>query len=713
MNTDILPKIFTSLNMALFERLEDNRFKPVCDIPAWFNSVYAMPNSGTMDLARASPFLENFLIDALPTWNNKKSVKIASGVWTETDNNHQQYQLEAYAIHQSGMNILVLADLTDSFQDRHHVYQRAREIALENEKLVLGLKHHQRELQATLEEKLELKYSLDMISNSVDNNTSAVLICEKNGQVEVINRALVDIYHFNPKHPGENHSMLKQWLKEAEGIYPEMQRVIASGAYWEGEFESRDIQGIKKWIRLAVGPVLDDHGAISHYVCIANDISEIRKSSRELEKLTDYDLTTHLPNRHNFWKRITRTIDDSLADHTSFALFYIDLDHFKRINESLGHHAGDFMLSTLASRLSNHIKRRDFIAHLGGDEFAVIANLDSLEEIQGMATRLLAEINYPINLDNTQLKISASIGIALFPKDGHDATTLMKHADLAMFHAKELGRNQHQLFNININKRFISRLNIQNDLTDAIDKNQFKLLYQPQISLTKGPEFRIEALIRWHHPEKGLISPASFIPLAEESGQIHEIGRWVLETACQQAVELRKQGYDVNVGVNVSACQARKEGFIDIVESALSQAGLPPSQLEVEITETSLLQEMDTVITMLSKLRREGITVSLDDFGSGFSSLNYLKSLPVDNIKIDQSFVKELPKNEESKAITSSIIRLAHELRMNVIAEGVETIDQLDFLKSQGCDFVQGYLFYRPIDSNQLSQVFEELALVS
>lgn len=702
-------EVLQGLDIALFERRSSSRFQPVGHLPHWCGSFFSPTEKNLFDLAMQSPFLENFLIDAETYWEAPSVSRLASGIWTEVNAQRISRPLEAFALVADGRQLLAIFDLSSNFEDQRQVYQRARELALSQEKLTLELNQKQRQLQAALEHRVANQEPFEVIANTVASNASAVLICDVSGRIQIANKALIDIFHIDSNEPPQQRSVLERWLQEAEGVYPEIKRVVTSGSYWEGEFESTDLQGEKKWIRLNIGPVSDPDGNVTHYICIANDVSDVHHSDNSMDRLNDIDLVTQLHNRHYFWRKITEAIEEGTIQHQQLALYYVDLDNFKRVNESLGHHAGDFLLNTFASRIAHCVKRTDIVAHMGGDEFAVVVQVKQLHNVELIAKRLLDSFIPPVTIDSTDFKLSASIGVAVFPADGLDATTLMKHADLAMFHAKELGRNQYQFFKPAISAQFLNRMNLENDLETAVNHNQFELYYQPQICLAEEAFVRLEALIRWRHPEQGFISPAIFIPLAEESELIHKIGQWVLNTACDYAKHISGQGTKVVVAVNVSACQARRNDFVDLVEQALENSGLPPDQLEIEITETSFLEEMDTVVTMLSKLRRMGINVSLDDFGSGFSSLTYLKSLPVDNLKLDQSFVRELPDHEESRAITNSVIRLAHDLKMNVIAEGVETIEQLDYLRGQGCDYVQGYYFYCPLPGKELPAIFDQI----
>ncbi len=711
----LLESILDELDIAVFRADQIDGTSPTFSLlnqaPSWVEAFYKDNQAISsafqhLALTKTFPYLESFLPDAEAIWKLQAEERATSGIWTEVTPSGQQQQLEAIALLREQVPLLVILNLTRTFDERHHIYQRAREIALANEKLIVQLNHRQRELQEILERQMADHRGLNEINDSVRNNASAVLICKPDGGVEVMNQALVDIYRV-ASNTSDSQSLLDKWLREAEDYYPEIHRVVAAGSYWEGEFESLDEAGDRKWIRLAIGPVLDEQGRLTHYICIANDISLMKKSGEELSKITEYDFTTHLPNRRHFWKHLTKAIDEGVARKTTIALIYIDLDDFKKINDTLGHHAGDFLLSTLGTRLARCIKRGDFIAHLGGDEFAILLELPHAGvNIDKVAQRVQAAINKTISVESSTLHITASIGIALHPKDGRDATSLMKHADLAMFHAKKLGKGNYQTFTPRLNTEFLHLIQLEKDLRIAIEHQQFLLVYQPQVCTGEDHYLRLEALIRWEHPQKGNISPAHFIPLSEDNGMIIDIGIWVLETACRQARELLNEGFNVIIAVNVSARQLKQENFKKLVEAVLKSTGLPARHLELEITETTVMEEMDRVILLLNELRALGVSISLDDFGSGFSSLTYLKNLPVDFLKLDRSFIHELPSNEESRAITTSVINLAHQLKIKVIAEGVENNDQLKFLSDTGCDYMQGYLFYYPLEARKIRDIF-------
>ena len=681
-------------------------------IPDWFVQMHSapLPVDGSLDVAAIFPFVAHFLEDAEAFWRHPNGSRMGSGVWTELDEQGNQHQLEAYALRYQDSQLLLLVDLTASFDARHQIYQRAREIALEQERLVMSMQRQQRKLQLQLQGLLAQDDALASITERIRQHTSAVMVCRPDGSVELLNQALLDIYPADGNAGARTQpSLLQQWVNEAEALYPEIHRVMESGASWEGEFESGAGRS-KKWVRLLIGPVLNEQQQITHLVCVANDISGLREPSAELERVTDYDLTTQLPNRRHFWRAITRAIDECRASGEKLMLFYLDVDYFKRINESLDHQAGDMLLGTLSSRLRRNIKKTDFIAHLGGDEFALMLRTAQRQpDPVPIAERLLKVVRQPLVVDGHTLNVTASLGIACFPEHGNDAVGLMKRADLAMYHAKQRGRDQHQLFNRSLDEVFIGRTLIQKDLGNALAGGELHLVYQPQICLGANAYLRLEALLRWQHPVRGLISPALFIPVAEESGLINPIGHWVMEQACRQARQFMDSNVPVVMSVNVSARQLQAADFVQKVQQALQDTGLDPSQLELEITETTLLDNLESGAQALRPLQELGVSIALDDFGSGFSSLNYLKNLPVDRLKIDQVFIREIPHDEESKTITASVVKLAHELHLTVVAEGVETWDQLHFLQGIGCDYVQGFLLFRPLPPEDIGAVFASL----
>jgi diguanylate cyclase (GGDEF)-like protein len=429
------------------------------------------------------------------------------------------------------------------------------------------------------------------------------------------------------------------------------------------------------------------------------DISSSKLAEEKIEFLAHHDPLTHLPNRVLLRDRCEQAMAIAKREDSGVIVMFLDLDHFKNINDSFGHLIGDQLLIQVVKRLQDCIRDADTICRLGGDEFIIVLpNLADLNDISRIAQSILDAFSEPFVVNQQTLHTSASIGISLFPNDGVDFDTLLKNADTAMYQAKEGGRNTYSYFTAKMNADALDRLNLHTQLRTALQKKEFELHYQPQIDLITGKVVGMEALIRWQHPEQGLVSPARFIPVAETSGLIIPIGKWVLEEACKQARIWQQDGRaPFMVAVNLSALQFKRGNILDTVRKTLENSGLPPSMLELELTESILLKDMSTALKTIQDLKALGVQLSIDDFGTGYSSLSYLRQLKVDKLKIDQSFVSNIVAEVDDLAIVCAIIQLGKTLQMEVIAEGVETIEQLDMLRARGCDEAQGYYICRPL----------------
>jgi diguanylate cyclase (GGDEF)-like protein/PAS domain S-box-containing protein len=451
----------------------------------------------------------------------------------------------------------------------------------------------------------------------------------------------------------------------------------------------------------------DENGHISFANGIIQDVTALKLAQETADALTFYDPLTGLENRDLFKKRLEHTIKLSSRKKTSCALLFLDIDRFKMINDSLGHDAGDTLLKIVAERLRKCLREEDTIARLGGDEFAVILpNIDAISGADIVAQNILNSLNAPVHLLNQDLNITASIGITMAPDDATDIIILLKNAELAMYQSKSQGRNTYRFYINNMNAAVEERLFIQNGLRHAIDYNELVVFFQPQVNLQTKKMMSMEALIRWRHPDRGMIPPLDFISIAEESGLIIDIGNWILREACKKAQEIIKAGLPpIKVCVNLSAVQFKDKNLVTSVKSALIDTGLHPDYLELEITESMLMDNFDDVLVQLHNLKKIGISLSIDDFGTGYSSLSYLKRLPIDIVKVDQSFVRDIPHDLNDMEITSAVISMAHNLQLKVVAEGVETEDQQDFLTISKCDYAQGYFFSKPVPGDMISSV--------
>ncbi len=470
---------------------------------------------------------------------------------------------------------------------------------------------------------------------------------------------------------------------------------------WNGELHVIRKDGGEFPAGVRVSRVHDPkQGKPSHHVWIVADITERKQNEERMRHIAQHDMLTGLPNRLNLLSRLSQLLPETRRYGRLLAMLFIDLDRFKIINDTLGHAAGDELLREVAIRLAGLVRETDFVARLGGDEFVVLLpSISQPNDAAIVAQKIIATLSAPIEAEGHELHTSPSIGISIFPDDGLDATSILKSADMAMYHAKSLGRNNFQFFSADMNRAAAERLSIEHRLRHAISRNELSLCYQPQVRASDGRPTGVEALLRWEHPEEGPISPARFIPVAEETGIICEIGQWVLQQACHDMRAWLNAGLPpIRMAVNVSARQLRQHDFCEQVAEALALSGLPPALLEVEITESSVMENPQEAIDILSRLREMGITLAIDDFGTGYSSLAYLKLFPIDRLKIDRSFVADIEHDLNDRAIAIGAIALAHSLGLTVIAEGVESGDQLELLRSNGCDEIQGYLFSRPLN---------------
>lgn len=432
-------------------------------------------------------------------------------------------------------------------------------------------------------------------------------------------------------------------------------------------------------------------------------IQQLRENESRMEYLAYHDILTQLPNRLLFQDRLSKALERARRHQRQFAVLLLDLDRFKNINDSLGHAVGDLFLQAISTRLAGVIRECDTAARIGGDEFVVVMeDFDEFSNITSVANKLLKVLAEPVNIGRHELYTTASIGISIFPDDGDSVETLIKAADAAMYRAKEKGKNNFHFYTEDINRRTFELLVLENDLRRALDQNQFFVAYQPQFSLDGGALVGVEALMRWQHPAKGLISPTEFIPLAEETGLIVPIGRWMLRASCRQIKSWLDQGFELGrIAVNLSARQFRQAGLVEDITLILSEVGLDPERLELEITESIAMDNVESTVTKLELLKKMGLQLSIDDFGTGYSSLSYLKRFAIDKLKIDQSFVRDIVTDPNDAAIAASTIALAHKMGLKVIAEGVETAEQVAFLKDQGCDEVQGFFYGKPVTATE------------
>jgi diguanylate cyclase (GGDEF)-like protein/PAS domain S-box-containing protein len=438
------------------------------------------------------------------------------------------------------------------------------------------------------------------------------------------------------------------------------------------------------------------------------DITERKNTEKMIKHMAYHDQLTDLPNRYLLREKVNETILNSRDSHCHFVLLFLDLDRFKTINDTMGHEIGDKVLIEIAGRLKTCVNEKDIISRYGGDEFSILLTDSGIRRASEVAQKIISNLSYPITLFRHDLLVTPSIGITVFPTHGKSFEALVKNADLAMYHAKSLGRNNFQFFNEELNKKAQHELEIEVNLRKALEQNQLVLFYQPQVNLETNQIYGAEALMRWVHPERGIIPPADFIPIAEETGMIIPMGEWAIRRACKENKRWQLAGYSpITVSVNISAKQFFQSNLVEIVNDALTETGLEPRYLELEITE-SITMDVEHSIATLLELKNLGVKISIDDFGTGYSSLNYLRRLPIDKLKIDQSFIRECPDDLNSNNLVRTIIIMAHLLKLQVKAEGVETQEQISFLLQQGCKEAQGYYFSKPISVKEFETKYME-----
>jgi diguanylate cyclase (GGDEF)-like protein/PAS domain S-box-containing protein len=558
---------------------------------------------------------------------------------------------------------------------------------------------------------------LRMAATVFEHSTSAILITDPAGYIVQANDAFTRVSGYAVSQVLDQMPMMLTVENQQAAHLGYILKQLSQRGSWEGELwlKRRDGEHYPAWVGITA--VLDDEGDLASYVCFFSDISERKASEQRIHRLAYYDALTHLPNRTLFQDRLHSALLHAERQQTWVVLMFLDLDRFKPINDSLGHAAGDRMLKEMALRLLGCVDEDDTVARMGGDEFTLLlqprpTQQAALNRAIHVAEQILASLVKPFVLEGREFFVTASIGVALSPQDGNELSQLMKNADTAMYHAKERGKNNFQFYQADMNASALERLELESDLRHALEQGEFTLYYQPQFSGDGKRLTGAEALLRWRHPRRGLVPPVEFIPVLEELGLVVEVGEWVLKEACRQLREWHVARVRVpKVSVNISARQFSDGQLGTRIAGILQEIGLPPACLELELTESILMREVSEAMQILAGLKRLGLSIAVDDFGTGYSSLNYLKQFPIDVLKIDRTFVDGLPSGEQDAQIARAIIAMAHSLNLSVIAEGVETHEQLEFLREHGCDEVQGYLFGRPMPATRFEAQFSNDAL--
>lgn len=564
-------------------------------------------------------------------------------------------------------------------------------------------------LSHNISERKEADARLRKLSQAVEQSPTIILITDLDANIEYANPSLTRISGYSLDEIIGKNPRIFQSGRTPREIYEDMWAHLKRGESWKGELINKRKDGSEYNEQVLISPVRQSDGRVTNYLAIKEDITEKNKADARIQKLAHFDLLTGLPNRALLHEHVKHDISLAQRNHEQLTVMFLDLDHFKNVNDTLGHSVGDELLIQLARRLKAAVREEDTVSRLGGDEFILIFPGTTANSAAHVADKLFSAVSLPYHIGHDELIVTPSIGIAMYPDDGEDLETLSKNADVAMYRAKRDGRNTFRFFKPEMQEHSARTLQLRNALRHALERNQLLLHYQPQVLIDDGRIIGAEALIRWQHPELGMVSPAEFIPIAEDSGQIVQIGAWVLRTAVRQLKRWMDNGLPpLTVAVNLSAVQFRHSHLPELVSTILEQEKLPPQYLELELTEGVAMDDPRGAIAVMNDLYARGVRMSIDDFGTGYSSLNYLKKFKVYKLKIDQSFVRDVTEDADDKAIVTAIINMARSLGFLTIAEGVETPSQLAFLREQGCDEVQGYYFSKPLPAEQFESFVKD-----
>ena len=562
-------------------------------------------------------------------------------------------------------------------------------------------------------ERLQAEEEMRKLYSAVEQSIDGVLLADKHGKIEYVNSAVEQMLGYQRVELiGKSLGLLELDI-QPDAIYTSMWESLEKGEAFESTFVNRRKNGETFYQEESISPIRNENGVVTHFVSISRDVSYEVETQGRIQHMAFHDQLTGLPNRLLFRDRVEHAVRCAERDMTLLPVMFIDLDRFKDINDTLGHQVGDQLLERASERLSSLIRNGDTIARLGGDEFMVL--IDGVTNVDGvarLAAVLIESFDSPFVIDEHELFVTASIGIAVYPNDASNIDDLFRAADTAMYRAKAEGRNAYQMFNAEMASNVLERVTVERALRGALEAQQYQLFYQPRVSITKKQEITfVESLIRWRPSEKEFVSPDIFIPVLEETGMIIQVGEWVMQEACRQLREWRDMGFNLGVAINVSARQFWQQGLLELVEQCIQDFNLDPQWIELEITESVMMEHSDRIDETFSCLHKLGVRIAMDDFGTGFSSLSYLKQLPLNTLKIDRAFVQGVTSDPDDRAIAEMIISLGKTLNLTITAEGVETKEQLGFVTQAGCHEVQGYLFAKPMTADKLSRWMEKYSL--
>ena len=647
--------------------------------------------------------------------------------WVETRNRSRSPKEKGTPLHMEGLSVggrtfPLEAGISNLRKGRRRLFvwvvrditdRMAAEEALRqsNEALEQRVEERTRALTQEITERRKIEESLQLTARVIDTTSEGVVLTDPQFKITSVNPAFGRITGYSTNEVVGRTPRFHAAIVRNTEMYDRMMTALREKSQWEGEMWTSRKDGSRYAQRLSISAIRREDGELLRYAILVSDITQRKEDEERILYQANYDALTGLPNRSLFRDRLDQALTMARRQDRKVVLMFIDLDGFKLVNDTLGHDMGDLLLKQASDRLLDCVRQTDTVSRLGGDEFTIIlAEIADEHHAPVVAQRVIDALSQPFSLEGQEAFVSASIGITTFPDDSDNATDLLKNADAAMYRAKEKGKSNYQYFTSEMNEEVKERLFLKNGLSMALDKGEFELFYQPKMGLEENWITGVEALMRWQHPELGMVSPGRFIPVLEESGLVVDVGNWVLREACSQHVRWLNMGLPpIRVAVNLSARQLRDPALVKVVESVLKETGVGPEALEIEITESMLMSDHGPVIKVLGALHEMGLHVAMDDFGTGYSSLSYLKRFPIDTIKIDRSFVADIAVDKDDAEIIRTIINMGQSLKRRVVAEGVEVVEQLDILKAYRCHEVQGYYFSRPLPADNIIEYITDL----
>lgn len=693
MQTD-LDNALALLDTAIFKRLSGRKFLIQHKAPDWLLPLVPDAEMGVqLPLADYSAFLDDFLIDAKQAWASHSQAPLFSGIWTE-ETESGLLRLEAHAAKSSEGECYLIISNVERYYDRHHqTLQSARELLLSNDKTLAQQQYMHERLDDLLRQAEDMQTGSAPVLQVLQEAEFGIAILAPDLKPVHLNPAIYKLFELLPETDNPQPSEIVLDLFAAQ--YPEFDRVINTGSRWMGELFWVQPPHMSKWLQLSIFPVKSPHNTVTHWLLMLSDISRVKYLLQNNEQLSMHDLLTELPNRYAFWQNL----EQSIMRKEPLFLLHLDIKNFKQVNERFGHQAGDDVILQLVKRIQNLLTEQDFFARIGGDEFAIIRHhCFSQNQCTALTSALLDVTKLPFYTEQRyKCEVGLSIGAAQYPADADSTDDLIRFADLAGYESKRQRRSNVQFYSSELKEASRKRLEIESALREALDDDEFELYLQPILDLSSGEIIKAEVLLRWQHPEMGLVMPDDFIPIAEQTGLIIPMGKWVISESIRLLTKANFSQKNIKLSINLSPSQISDRFLLEFIQQQIELNSVDARMLELELTEGVLVDDYDRVSQLLSDIREMGISIAIDDFGTGYSSLSYLQKLPIDHLKIDRTFVQDLEQNPNDKAIVLAVIAMAHSLNLGVIAEGVETEQQKRFLQQSECNTGQGYLFSRPV----------------